>query len=55
MKVLQRMGRGWLLGCEAFVSQESSREPERVCEMGKGGAAAVGPRSCSSALFQDTP
>lgn len=31
------MGRGWLLGCEGFVSQESSRESERVWELGGWG------------------
>lgn len=33
---LQRTRRGWWLGREAFVSQESSRESERLCELGRG-------------------
>lgn len=42
---LQRTRRGWWLGREAFVSQESSRESERLCELGRG-------QSC---LLCDTP
>lgn len=35
-------GRGWWLGCEVSVSQGSSRESERLCELGRRQLCLIG-------------